>query len=102
MSPRQIVTIRARRWLIGAVLVAMFAMPIAAYKVGTNVNDNCDSIHKLVTAGSNILDSPKNLKDAYEDRAITYEQYREALAQVHRFDPLRERNLRIWRSADCE
>lgn len=101
MSPLKPVTIHTRRIALVVMVLATPALPIAAYVMGTRVNNNCESIHRIVEAGNKILDSPTNMTRAYKRGLITKPEYEQALAQIHRFDPLREDNVRVWRSADC-
>lgn len=63
--------------------------------------ENCSRLHVLTRAGLMILDSPGNLREALKEGTLTQAEYDEAIAQIHRFDPLRKHNLEIWRSADC-
>lgn len=102
MSPNKPVLIRTKRWAIVLAVVGAMALPVAAWFMGSRVDDNCESIHKIVEAGVKILDSPTNLKRAYDKHLITRAEYESSLTQIHRFDPLREDNVRVWRSADCE
>lgn len=77
------------------------ALMVTFWQINKRSAQNCQRIHVLEAAGERILDSPGNLKVAFQQGEITRRQYDSTLAQIHRFDPLRERNLEAWRSADC-
>jgi hypothetical protein len=94
--------VQVRRWMIVVVLAAMFSMPAAAFVVGSQVNNNCKSVHKIVAAGSRILDAERSLKDARRLGLVTQRQYDEQLARIRAFRPYQKHNLAIWRSADCQ
>lgn len=102
MSPFRPVVVRTRRITVALVVFAIVAFPTAAYRVGTRVNNNCESIHRVVQAGVRILNTPANLSRAYAAGKITTAEYRASLAQIHRFDPLRRQNVADWRKADCQ
>jgi hypothetical protein len=72
------------------------------YMLATGTESNCDRIHRIVVAGERILDTPETLRDAYHSGRISRRVYQDALAQIRLYDPVRERNLAIWRSADCQ
>jgi hypothetical protein len=102
VSPFRPVVVRTRRISVVLVTLAALALPIAAYQIGTRVNNNCESIHRVVQAGVRILNTPANLRRAYAAGKITTAEYRASLAQIHRFDPLRRQNVADWRKADCQ
>jgi hypothetical protein len=102
VSPLKPVVIQTRRGLVAVVMVACCALPFAGWVLGSRQNDQCKAIHRIVEAGVRILDSPRNLRIAYAQGKITRAQYTASLTQIHRFDPVREQNLRDWRSADCQ
>lgn len=65
------------------------------------VKSNCGSINRVISAGERILNTPKNLKRAYDKGNITRAQYEKSLEQILLFDPLRKQNVQDWREARC-
>lgn len=64
-------------------------------------DDNCERIHRVVVAGQQILDGESQLRYAQEHQMISRTEFDEQLERLRRFRPLTERQLAIWRSADC-
>jgi endonuclease YncB( thermonuclease family) len=71
VSPFRPVVVRTRRISVVLVTLAALALPVAAYRIGTRVNNNCESIHRVVQAGVRILNTPANLRRAYDAGKIT-------------------------------
>lgn len=93
MSPMR--QVRVRRWMVGAVLVAMFALPFAAFLVGGQVNENCTGIHRIVEVGHEIIAQGRvNTEEYYREGLLTRPQRDRALRDI-------TRQLRVWDSADC-
>jgi len=69
--------------------------------LATKTGDNCERIHKIVTAGAVILDTERGLREALDAGLIDRAEYEDALRRSAPFRAYRDRNLEIWRSADC-
>jgi hypothetical protein len=102
MSPLKPVVVKTRRITIILVAAAALALPFGAYLLGHRVTNNCESVNRIVDAGVKILDSPANMKRAYEAGRLSEADYMTGLAQIKRFDPLRQQNIKDWRKARCK
>lgn len=102
MSPFRPVVVKTRRGVLLAAVVAAFAFPGAAYLAGSRVNDNCESINRVVDAGSKILDPEVQLGYARERGLVSPREYQVQLERARRLRPLTQHYLAVWRSGACK
>lgn len=101
MSPFKQVEIQTRRWLVVAAVIALFALPAAAFVAGRRVNDQCESINRVVNAGAKILDPEVQLRYAREHGLLSEAEYQAQLARSRKLRPLTQHYLAVWRSGEC-
>jgi hypothetical protein len=85
-----------------AAVIGVFVVGGLAQRQWSEATDSqCRAIHRIVVAGEQILDGEAQLRYAREKGLISRAEYREQVERLRRLRPLTERQLRLWRSADC-
>jgi hypothetical protein len=102
MSPLKLVVVKTRRGVVLAALVAAVALPAATYVAGARVSDNCESINRVVDAGSKILDPEVQLGYARTHGLVSRREYGFQLERARRLRPLTQHYLAVWRSGACK
>lgn len=101
MSRAVVVAAVAAGLAVLAIIVVFIVGGTAQRRWSQATDDNCERIHRVVVAGVRILDGEAQLRYARESGTITRAEFVEQLERLRRFRPLTERQLGIWRSADC-
>jgi hypothetical protein len=96
VSPNKPVSVRTRRWVVMLALFVIPVLPVAAWVVGSQINTNCDGLHKIVVVGGEIIaDGKGDLLQYRNEGLLTQQQYERALEKTNE-------RYRRWMSADCK